>query len=200
MPTRVAIGTLGIAILVVSTASLAFGYIHFPPMTVQKMCQGSHHIRVLKIEKVNKEKGVIFFEVADALKGKKSQITSLRHVIRSEAEGAKPILDWAANGKTAVMFSIEGNKTDGAPMAVGYVFIDKYCYSADYYDGGKYWLLIRGEPDISACYHGSAEQLRTAVKDILAGKEVKVPVKEPDTKENRDKRTKEVNDILKKNR
>src|SRR5262245_27643622 len=101
---------LAVAALVAGLAApAALGYIHFPPMTLPKMCQAAHHIRVLKVCKHNKEKGVILFEVAESLKGHSSQITSFKHVIRTDAEGVKPILDWADDGKSAVMFSVEGN-------------------------------------------------------------------------------------------
>ncbi len=198
MSTRIAIRIACVSLGVVLATSAAVGYIHFPPMTLQKMCKESHQIRFLKIEKLNKEKGVIVFEMAQSLKGEKSQITSFKHVIRTDTEGAKPILDWAAEGKTAVMFCIE-SKPGGQVKGLGYVFIDEYCYSVDYNSEGKFWLMIRAEPGMSACYHGPVERLREAIKDVLDGKEVKIPTKEPGTKEDRDKRNKEINDVLKKN-
>jgi hypothetical protein len=168
-------------------------------MTLQEMCKRSHHIRVLKIAKRDKEKGVIVFELAQSLKSAKSDISPFKHVIRTEAEGAKRILDWAEDGKTAVMFSIEaGDHGIAGDQGIGYVCIDEYWYSVHYKSGGKYWLMIRGEPSMSACYHGSVKWLRDGIKDILDGKEVKVSVKEPATKEDRDKRREEINDILKK--
>jgi hypothetical protein len=185
--------------LVMALASAAVAYIHFPPMTLDKMCKQSHQIRLLKVEKVNKEKGIVAFEVAETLKGEKSQITSYRHLIRTDAEGTKPIFDWAEEGKKAVMFSIE-SPPGGAVMALGYVFIDDYCYSVDYNSNGKYWLMIRAEPWMSSCYYGPADRLGGLVKDILDGKEVKIPLKDPDMKEDRDKRNKEINDMLKRNR
>jgi hypothetical protein len=194
------------AVLVLAALVPSAGaYIHFPPPTLQKMCQHSHHIRLLKIAKVDGAKGVIVFEVAETFKGEKSRITSFTHVIRAGAEGAKPILDWAGNGKdgkdakTAVLFAIES--IPGGPVqSLGYVFIDDYCYSVDYNTEGKYWLIIRGEPDLSTCFHGPVKTLRRLVKDILAGKEVKVPVKKPATQEDREKRKEQINDVLKKNK
>jgi hypothetical protein len=186
-------------LVVALTAAAAVAYIHFPPMTLPRMCKESHQIRLLKIAKYNKEKGVIDFEVMDSLKGGKSQITSFRHVLRANPVGTKPILDWVGEGKLAMMFFIESQP--GGPMrGIGYVFIDKYCYSVDYNHDGKYWLAIRGEPGMSACYYGSIEPLRGMVKDLLAGKEVKVPVQEPDTKEDRNKRNQEINEALNRNR
>jgi hypothetical protein len=189
---------MGSAVIVMLIPPLAAGYIHFPPMTLQKMCKDSHQVRLLKIKKYDKQKAVVIFDVAESLKRQTSQISSFKHVIRA-AEGTKPILDWIKDGKTAMMFSIE-SKPGGATLAIGYVFIDHYCYSVDYNASGKYWLLIRAEPAMSACYYGSVVQLRTTVKAILDGKDVRVPVKEPDTKEDRDKRNKEINDLLKRNR
>jgi hypothetical protein len=195
MSIRVAIRLAGITLGMALAAPAAVAYIHFPPMTLQKMCKVSHQIRVLKVEKLNKEKGIIIFEVADSPKSQKPQVTPFKHVLSTDVEGTKPILDWAEEGKTAVMFSIESQE-----LGIGYVFIDDHCYSVDYNRAGKYWLLIRAEPGMSACYHGSVERLRAIIKDILDGKEVMVPVKEPETKVDGDQRRKEVNDVLKKNR
>lgn len=180
-------------------APLANAYIHFPPMTLQKMTQMSHHIRVLKVKKFSKEKGVIIFEVAESLKGEKSRIRSFKHVIGVKGEGAKRILDWAKEGKYAVIFYIES--ISASPIqALGYVFIEEYCYSVGFNAKDGYWMLIRGEPDMSECYFGSAEKLGALVKNILNGKPVEVPVRKPDKKEDAETRRKEVNDALEKNR
>jgi hypothetical protein len=179
-------------------ASAAPGYIHFPPMTVPKMCKVSNQIRLLKVEKVRKEKGVIIFEVAQSLKGEKSRITSFKHIIKTDAMGTKPILDWAGEGKMAVLFWIEAIPSH--PVGgLGYVFLDGYCYSVHYNREGTYWAMIRAEPGMSACYHGSVEQLQGLVKDILDGKKVKIPTRAIDTKEDADKRRAEINEYLNKN-
>jgi hypothetical protein len=198
MRTRVTLRLAGVALVLALAALPAVGYIHFPPMTLHKMCKVATNIRVLSVKKYDKEKGVVLFEVVETLKGKNPRITSFRHAIRKDTARVKPILDWAGEGKRAVAFTIEG-----APLACGYVFIDDYCYSVDYNKEGQYWLLIRAEPEMSACYHGPAKELRKLTKDILEGKEVKVPVKKPmtpESKEDQEKRRKEVNDVLKKNR
>jgi hypothetical protein len=178
---------------------VALGYIHFPPMTLPKMCKHSTLIRVLSVKKFDREKGVVIFEVAETLKGKNPSIKSFKHALRPEVKGVKPVLDWLGDDKRAVMFTIE------APggLACGYVFIDDYCYSVDYNRPGAYWMLLRAEPDLLACYHGSAKRLHELAKDILAGKEVKVPVKEPKspvTEKEKEKRRTEVTDGLNKNR
>lgn len=195
MTSRLAIKAAGIVLALTVAAPSAVAYIHFPPMTLPKMCKDSHHIRLLRVEKYSKEKGVIVFTLAESLKGGPSRIRSFKHVLRAEAPGAKPIFDWAKEGKAAVMFSIEADAA-----GLGYVFIDRYCYSVDYNSRGKYWLLIRGEPGRAACYYGTVEQLRQTVRDLLDGKEVAVPVKQPSTKEDAARRREEVNGALKLNR
>ena len=195
---RVTICSAGVALILAVMGPTAAGYIHFPPMTLQKMCKDSHQIRLLKITKHDREKGVILFEVMESFKDRKAQIDSFKHVLRTEAEGVKPILDWVDDGKTAVMFSIE-TQPGFAALGIGYVFIEKYCYSVDYNRKGKYWFLVRAEPQMSACYHGSVEQLGQLIPDILGGKEVTVPLKQPDSKDD-EKRREQVNDALKINR
>src|SRR5262245_48775880 len=199
LSTKIMLRIAATVVVLALPASNAMAYIHFPPMTLPKMCKTSHQIRVLKVEKFNKEKGVIIFKCDEILKDAGSKITSFRIVIRNETTGTKPIWDWVKDEKTAVMFSIEGMDREKM-AAIAYVFIDDYCFTADHNANGKYWLMIRGEPSLSACYYGSAERLRRLVKDLLDGKDVKAPVKDPDNKEDRDKRFKEINDALRDNR
>jgi hypothetical protein len=197
MTCRVIGRILGCTFITLIMVPIAVGYIHFTPLTIPKMCKTSHCIRVLKVEKCDKEKGVILFEVEESVKGQNKSMTSFKQIIRPEAEGTKPIFDQLEKGKQAIMFSIEA---PGNPIAIGYVFIDHYCYTVDYNSKGKYWLLIRTEPWMSSCYYGTTKELRSIIKDILDGKEVKVPTKDPEKKEDRDKRNKEINEILIKNR
>ena len=195
MVLRITVRLSSVCLGLLLVAPAAIGYIHFSPMTLPKMCKESHQIRLLKIDKLDKEKGVILFEMVTSLKGVQPQIDSFKHKIRIDAEKTKPILDWAKEGKTAVMFSIEAKRGD-LMIGIGYVFIDEYCYTVDYNSAGKYWLMIRAEPGMSACYHGSVKRLREAVKDTLEGKAVKVPVKVPDAKDDFNKRYKEINDVI----
>jgi hypothetical protein len=182
-------------LVAVGTPDGAAGYIHFPPMTLAKMCKDSHHVRVLKVTKVDREKGVIVLEPGEALKGEKSQVAAFRQAVGAGTPGGRSVLDWAAEGKAAVLFYIE-SVSGGPTKALGYVFTDAGCHSVSYDAGGRYWSVIRAEPGMTACYHGPADRLVGLVKDLLAGKEVKVPTKEPDTKEDRDERNREVNDVL----
>jgi hypothetical protein len=193
--TRIAIRLFVFVLAVSLSAPFAAGYIHFPPMTMQKMCKDSHRIRLLKVAKHDKDKGVIVFEVAESFKGQKSQTTSLRHVVRGDPAKTRPIFDWLENGKTAVMFAIEGTGGENT-VGIGYVFIDNFCYSVEFKRAENYWIMIRPEPEMSACYFGNVERLQEVVRDILDGKEVEVPVKAPDQKPDPEKRRQEINDAL----
>jgi hypothetical protein len=198
MRTRKLLPFVGIVPVLAVIATPSAGYIHFPPLTMPKMCKESTNIRVLAVKKHDKEKRVIVYEVIKTLKGKNPKGMSFKHAIRKGADGAKPIFDWVGDGKRAVMFTIEGNE-----IACGYVFIDKFCYSVDYNRKGDFWLLVRVDPEMSACFHGSVEQLQKVTKDLLDGKHVKVPVDgsvKPLPLEERQKRAPALNEILKKNR
>jgi hypothetical protein len=184
--------------IMVFAAAPARGYIHFPPATLPKMCKQSSNIRVLSVKKFDKEKGVIVYEVAETLKGKNPKGLSFKHAIPRDTDGAKPIFDWVAEEKKAVMFTIEANA-----IACGFVFIDRFCYSVDYNKRGDFWLLIRVDPEMAATFHGSAETLQKVTKDLLAGKDVKVPVDEsvkPLTNKEREKHAPALSEILRKNR
>ena len=198
MSIRTSIRLLAAAIAAVAAPGPAGGYIHFPPLTMPEMCQKSTTIRVLTVKKHSKENGVIIYEAAETLKGKTPDGQSFRHAIGNETKETKPILEWVADGKQAVMFTIEGRG-----FACGFVFIDKFCYSVDHNTKGDFWLLVRVDPEMAATFHGSVDTLQKVTKDILAGKEVKVPVDESvkalTTKE-REKLVPALNDVLNKNR
>lgn len=188
-----------IAATAIVTAPAA-GYIHFPPVTMPKMCEQSRAIRVLTVKKHDKERGVIVFEASETLKGKTPAGATFKHVIGKEDKATKPIFDWVANGKQAVMFTIEA---DTADIACGYVFIDKYCYSVDRNGTGEFWLLIRVDPEMAGTFYGTVETLQKITKDLLAGKEVKVPVDEkvkPLSVAERGERAPALNEIMTKNR
>jgi hypothetical protein len=140
------------------------------------------------------------YEAAETLKGRTPDGTSFKHAIGKETKGTKPIFDWVADGKQAVMFTIE---TGPSGIACGYVFIDKYCYSIDRNATGEFWLLIRADPEMAATFHGTVETLQKVTRDLLAGKKVKVPVDEslkPVSLEERRKRVPALNEIMTKNR
>ena len=201
------------AVVAVAAVSMpgASAYIEYPPETVQKLCK-SPRIRLLKVTKFDKDKGVVIFELvenlnspkdkvksqlADKIPGPDDKVRSFRHAIPIDSDrGGKPILGWAAKDKTAVMFTIETGGQVISERACGFVFIDENCYSIVYNKAGDYWAFIRAEPQMSACFFGTVDELSKIVKDVLAGKEVKVPTREPATKTDFKQRSKEVFDAL----
>ena len=87
----------------------AAAYINVPAPTLGALCQQSTHIYVLKVEKFSVEKGVLLFKPVAQLKatGKLSDATLAKQVIPAKVNGdkvngAKAILDWAADGKTEI--------------------------------------------------------------------------------------------------
>jgi hypothetical protein len=195
--TRNLLRIAGALLVTALAAAPSVGYIHFPPPTLKKMCRISSNIRVLAVKRHDKHKGVIVYDLVETLKGKNPKGMSFKHAIRNVA-GAKPIFDWVADGKRAVMFTIEGGG-----IACGYVFIDRFCYSVDYNRKGDFWLLIRVDPEMSACFHGSPQTLQKVTRDLLDGKAVAVPVDKsvkPVPLEERQKRAPALNEILIRNR
>jgi hypothetical protein len=108
MRARLLAAFVGAALVVAVGATPAGGYIHFPPTTLPKMCQQSTAIRVLTVKTHDKEKGVVVYEAAETLKGTTPDGKTFRHAIGKETRETKPIFDWVADGKRAVMFTIEG--------------------------------------------------------------------------------------------
>ena len=168
------------AVFVLLAAGLpATAYIHFPPMTLPKMCAASMQVRHLKVEKADADKGVVVFAVEKHLKkgDKGAPVPPERHLFHPDPKAAKPFLDKLAVGKEAVMFSIEAG-SDGRKVGCAYVFVDGDCYTADYSLDAKGWLFLRAEPQMVKCYKGTVADLLPLVADVLAGKQVKVPTAE----------------------
>lgn len=205
---------LVVVVLVAVLALSASAYMEYPPATMAKLCK-SPRIRLLKVAKFDADKGVVIFELVENLNSRNDKlkselaekipdgddkVKSFRHAIPAADAGGKPILDWVAKDKTAVMFTLESGGQAISERACGYVFIDENCYSVVYNKAGDYWAFIRAEPQMSAVYFGKVEPLTQIVKDVLAGKEVKVPTKEPAAKTDFKQRSKEVFDALNKNK
>jgi hypothetical protein len=67
-------------------------YIKVEPLTLGNLCSQSGHIYVLRVEKVDAEKGVILLKPVKQLKGEPDG-TVAKHVIGPKVAGAKVILD-----------------------------------------------------------------------------------------------------------
>ena len=204
------------AVVVSATALMpcASAYMEYPPTTMEKLCK-SPRIRLLKVTKFDRDKGVVIFELvenlnspkdkvksqlAENIPGPDDKVRSFRHAIPTDSDRGKPFLGWAAKDKTAVMFTIETGGPVVSERACGYVFIDENCYSVVYNKAGDYWAFIRAEPQMSACFFGTVDELSKIVKDVLAGKDVKVPTKEPAAKTDFKTRSKEVFEALNANK
>jgi Protein of unknown function (DUF1549)/Protein of unknown function (DUF1553) len=164
----------------------ATAYIKTPPQTLGSICLEPDHICVLRVEKASAENGVILFKHVEQLKGRHDG-SVVKHVVRPDAKGARIILDWAAEGKKAVMFYFTGGNDRG------HVYIDGYWYwvggvtTSNAQDkkarGDFWWSVNQGEPMLLSIYFGTADQLRDAVATILRGEEVDVPCMADDDKQ-----------------
>jgi hypothetical protein len=171
---------LAVACLLAVCPGPAAAYIKVEPLTLGNLCRQSAHIYVLRVEKVSAERGVILFKPVAQLKGEPDG-TAARHVIGPKVKGAKIILDWATEGKTAVMFcNVEGG------YGRGHACIDGYWYWLTY-EGGS-WSAGAGEPAWLTQYCGTADKLRDALVKILRGEEVVVPCMVTDNKEDLEQR------------
>ena len=180
------------------TAWPSSAYIKAPPKTLGSVCLESDHISVLKVKKVDAEKGVIHFQHVEQLKGKHDG-TDVKHLIkpdlddgtgRTNGKPAKIILDWAAEGKTAVMFYFTGGNSRG------HVYIDGYWYwVGGVPDKPANWVAAGGEPTQLTIYCGTADKFRDAVEKILKGEEVAVPVMVGDNRNDLLQRRAKVQDV-----
>jgi hypothetical protein len=175
-------------------AGQAAAYIDFLPPTLGNLCGQATHIYVLRVEKVSTENGVILFKRLEQLKGdgplSVPDGTVAKQVIRSNVPGAKVILDWAAEGKTAVVFA-----KDGGTKSPAHVYIDGYWYLVSWNNEGKYWAAVNGEPTMLIRYCGEADKLGDAVAKILRGEEVVVPGMAKDDRKALEERRGKVQDL-----
>jgi hypothetical protein len=141
-----------------------------PPPELGAMCQLSSHVSVLQVNEFSAEKGVILFKPLEQLKGteKLPDATRAKLVIRPDVKGSKVILDWAAEGKKAVLFAL-------IKVRVGHIYIDGYWYRVSFDQENNCWFAVAGEPDMLTGYCGTADKLGEAVTKILRGEDVVVP-------------------------
>jgi hypothetical protein len=156
---------LGLAVIAGSRP--AMGYIDIPPATLGRLCASSMNVTVLRVEKVDRDRGAVVYRAVRDLKGN-SPADLIKQVIGRESDVGKQVLAWAAPGKTAVLFG-------SAARDYGYVYTDRCWYSATYAAKEGWWRLARAEPELLRAFCGSHEQITRAATDILAGKEVVVP-------------------------
>ncbi len=189
-----------VAAFLMAWPATAMAFIGRQPPTLGELCRQADYIYALRVEKFSRETGVIVFKPAQELKTntKLADGVLAKHVIGWKDTGSKIILDWAGEGKTAVLFGIVFTPRGGKPTNVpgcGYVYIDKYWYLAGYDAKRECWTLVRGDPAVLAHYCGTPEALVEAVPRILQGEVVVVSAMVGGNKEDLEKRTGKIREI-----
>lgn len=144
--------------------SPARAYIEIP-YTLGRIVNESSNIVLMKVEKVNKERRLIYFKKVADIKGKHPG-EAIKHIITDGFHAREPkfIMDWAEPGKSA-MFFYQGGASETC--------IGDYWYQT--YAQNEWWGMSHAEPFLTRSFSGSIEKLRAVVTDMLAGKEVVVP-------------------------
>ena len=158
-------------------------YITFPVQTLGQLCD-STYITVVRVEAVNREKGILVYRKVRDLKGSYPRET-LRHVfdlkntpahkgsgdvpIRPDAKDWRHALDWAEVGKTAVVFSLKYDPYGD----FGHTYIDgcwyaTMCPKRDW----DLWYSIYADPALLTRWHaGSPAHLTTTISSTSPGRQ-----------------------------
>ncbi len=169
--------------------STAQAYITVPVQTLGAALDDSTYVTVMKVEKFDREKGLIVYNKVKDLKGKYPR-DKVRHLFRlkdtpaHKGQGAVPVkpdetdwnyaLKWVEEGKIAVVFS---RKYD--PYGVfGHAYIDGLWYAmmcpAEDWD---LWYAIYSDATLLyQWYAGKAAELAPAIETMMAGRQAYVPV------------------------
>jgi hypothetical protein len=171
-----------------ASAPPARAYITAPVPTLGQLCD-STYVTVVRVDKVNREKGIIIYRKVKDLKGEYPRDT-IKHVfdlkntpahkgpgdvpVRPDAKDWKYALEWAGPGKTAVLFTLKYDPYGD----FGHTYIDGCWYATmcprrDW----EFWYSIYSDPACLSRWHcGTPAQLISALGAVLAGKEAVVPV------------------------
>jgi hypothetical protein len=131
-----------------------------------KVVKESTNIVLVKVDKVNKERKLIYYKKVADLKGTHPD-NDIRHNVGVGGFNAfeqKAPIEWAEVGKLAIFFHNGG----ASETCIG-----KYWYQC--YAGGAWWNHSHGEPYLCRSYCGDIEGLKTAVEKLIKGEEVIVP-------------------------
>jgi hypothetical protein len=134
--------------------------------TLPRVINESTNIVLVKVEKVNKQRKLIYYRKIADLKGK-HPTDVIKHNVGvggfNEREQKAPI-EWAEEGKIAIFFHNGG----ASETCIG-----KYWYQA--YNGGDWWNHSHGEPYMCRTYCGEIDGLREAVEKLLKNQDVIIP-------------------------
>jgi hypothetical protein len=154
-------------------APRAHAYIDVPPHTLGHMCSYSTDIVVLRVEKVDKEKKVVFYRKVQELKGKWPAEVVRHHVVSKDVE---PILQWAEPGKTAISFYVKTAHFASYTYIDGCWYISRlFCIDSKIIDDVGKWEAYWVRHSQLRTFSGKPDQLTTAVAAVLKGEEVVVP-------------------------
>ena len=152
-------------------------YITNTPVSFGQLCSIPPHISEARIEKVGQEKGVIIWRKIRDLKGK-YPFEVIKHSIgkshwpQFNADMQKEIMRRAVVGKTAIFFH---GYTNGHGNDINVYLDEGYWYAVAGHGEPDWCYLYSDQPVLLRLYCGSKERLATAVRDVVAGKEVVVP-------------------------
>src|SRR5947208_16281608 len=101
------------SLLLTLVAGLAFSshqpaqaYIGGPQLSLGLMCNWSTHVMIARIEKLNRDKGIILYRKVRDLKGRWPSET-FRHAFAANFPQRDQVFDWAAEGKIVVCCALE---------------------------------------------------------------------------------------------
>ena len=135
------------------------------PYTMGRIVNESTNIVVMRVDRVDREKNLLFYRKVRDLKGT-CPMEEVKHSIGKGGFAPREwqnIMAWAEVGQTALFF-YAGNS--------GEVCIQNYWYQVA---GADWWNLNHAEPYLLRSYAGKPEKLEAAVVAMIAGQEVTLP-------------------------
>jgi hypothetical protein len=154
------------AVLALSVGSPAsWAYVE-APHTLGRCCHESTNVMLVEVTRVDKTKNLILYKKLEDLKGRHAT-DQIKHNIGTRGfheREWKTVMAWAEVGKKAVFFHNGG----ASETCIG-----GYWYQC--YPEGEWWGMSHAEPLLLRSFHGDPDKLATAVKGIVAGREVVVP-------------------------
>jgi hypothetical protein len=142
------------------------GYIGGPPATLGMMCWWSTHVMVVRLEKFDREKGVLLFRKVQDLKGR-WPTDVVKQAVPLTLPDRGHILQWAEAGKETMMFCIDSYKWS-------HTYVDGLWYASNTADWNA-WYVSHPEPILLRTWSGRSERLISSAKAIVGGKEVVAP-------------------------
>jgi hypothetical protein len=155
-----------VVMLVPGTPPPVQGYIGGPPATLGMMCWWSTHVMVVRLEKFDREKGVLLFRKVQDLKGR-WPTDQIRHAVPATLPDRAHILQWAEPGKQTVIFALENYKWS-------HTYMDGLWYASVTTDW-QWWNVSHPEPILLRTWSGRSQRLVTSATAILGGKDVVAP-------------------------